>query len=57
VLADSIWASQIVTHGGLIIWHDYGNPTVEVTDVLDELQREGRDIQHVAGTWLAFERS
>jgi hypothetical protein len=26
-----------VRPGGIIIWHDYGNPTVEVTQVLDHL--------------------
>lgn len=56
VLADSIWASQIVTHGGLIIWHDYGNPTVEVTQVLNRLDNHKRDLHHVEGTWLVFEQ-
>ena len=56
VLADSIWAEAVVTHGGLIIWHDYGNPTVEVTHVLNKLDTHGRELHHVEGTWLVFEQ-
>jgi predicted O-methyltransferase YrrM len=55
VLADSIWAASIVTPGGLIIWHDYGNPTVEVTGALNRLGSQGRALHHVEGTWLVFE--
>ena len=55
VMADSKWAAEVVRPGGIIVWHDYGNPTVEVTEVLDWLRGEGRRIMHVAGTWLAFE--
>ena len=56
VREDSIWATQVVRHGGMIVWHDYQNPTVEVTGVLDALLAEGRALRHVAGTWLVFER-
>ena len=56
VEADSIWATEIVTHGGLIIWHDYGNPTVEVTGVLNRLDDHHRELYHVEGTWLVFEQ-
>lgn len=56
VLVDSLWAAAVVNPGGLIIWHDYGNPTVEVTGVLNKLSTSGRNIRHVSGTWLAFER-
>lgn len=55
VLQDSVWAAEIITVGGIIIWHDYGNPTVEVTGVLDGLRAQGRKLWHVSGTWLAFE--
>lgn len=55
VLVDSLWAAAIVNRGGLIIWHDYGNPTVEVTGVLNKLQ-QSHDLVHVEGTWLVFER-
>jgi predicted O-methyltransferase YrrM len=56
VLQDSIWASSVVRSGGIIIWHDYGNTPAEVTGVLDRLHAEGRDLTHVAGTSLVFER-
>jgi predicted O-methyltransferase YrrM len=56
VLADSIWAAEIVNEGGLIIWHDYGNPTVEVTEVLNKLDTHDRELHHVEGTWLVFEQ-
>ena len=56
VLIDSLWAAEIVNPGGLIIWHDYGNPTVEVTGVLNKLDNHGRELHHVAGTWLVFEQ-
>lgn len=52
---DSRWAAEVVRPGGMIVWHDYGNPTVEVTEVLDALQAGGRDIKQIVGTWLAFE--
>lgn len=55
VLQDSLWAAELIKGKGLIIWHDYGNPTVEVTQVLDELYAAGRYIRHITGTWLAFE--
>jgi predicted O-methyltransferase YrrM len=55
VLQDSRWAAEIVRPTGMIIWHDYGNPTVEVTKALDQLHDEGRKLWHVEGTWIAFE--
>ena len=57
VLIDSLWAAAIVNRGGLIVWHDYGNATVEVTGVLDRLDRNhDRELRHVSGTWLVFEQ-
>jgi predicted O-methyltransferase YrrM len=58
---NSVWrdtraATVLVERGSMIIWHDYGNATVQVTEVLDELHASGRNILHVEGTWLAFER-
>jgi predicted O-methyltransferase YrrM len=54
---DSALAGAIVRPGGIIIWHDYHDlGTVDVKPVLDALHRDGRDIVHVEGTWLAFER-
>lgn len=55
VLIDSIWAASILNPRGLIVWHDYGNPTVEVTGVLNKLSKS-RDLTHVSGTWLVYER-
>jgi predicted O-methyltransferase YrrM len=54
---DTQLARIITRPGGLIIWHDYHDKdTVDVRRVLDAQYAEGRKIQHVAGTWLAFER-
>lgn len=54
---DTVLARQLTHPGGLIIWHDYHNlETVDVRRVLDAQYADGRKIQHVAGTWLAFER-
>lgn len=47
---------SIVRPGGLIVYHDdNGLRTVDVSRVLDDLHERGADIQHVAGTWLAYE--
>jgi predicted O-methyltransferase YrrM len=57
VLADSQLAFHRIHSGGIIVWHDYGNYTVEVTQALDDLAGiDNHDIRHVEGTWLAFER-
>jgi predicted O-methyltransferase YrrM len=53
---DSDLARAIVSPGGIIIWHDYGNRGVEVTRVLELDHHRGHDIRHIEGTWLAFER-
>ena len=54
---DTAMARQIVRPGGIIIWHDYHDlGTVDVRDVLDEMHDAGSPIQHVADTWIAFER-
>lgn len=56
VLNDYALAKAIVRPGGIIVFHDdNGLRTVDVSDVLDDLCASGADIQHVAGTWLAFE--
>lgn len=55
VMKDYRLAKQLVREGGIIIFHDYENPTVEVTETLDELYKSGVDLKHVYGTWLAFE--
>jgi predicted O-methyltransferase YrrM len=56
VLEDSLWAASVVRPGGMIIWHDYGNTPAEVTGVLDGLHAEGRNLVHITGTSLVFER-
>lgn len=56
VRRDSDLARAIVNRGGIIIWHDASNESVEVRRVLEADYRQGCDIKHVDGTWLAFER-
>jgi predicted O-methyltransferase YrrM len=54
---DSALARALVRPGGIIVYHDYHElGTVDVKPVLDLLHRGGRNIEHVEGTWLAFER-
>jgi predicted O-methyltransferase YrrM len=54
---DSELARSLTRAGGIIVWHDYGNPAVEVTAVLDRLHQDERwPIHHVENTWLAFLR-
>ena len=54
VMRDSDSAGQLIRSPGIIVWHDYGNPYVEVTEALEELYANGWPIQHVADTWTAF---
>jgi hypothetical protein len=63
VLHDSALAFAALKERGIVLWHDYkrlddrGLPDpCNVSDVLEELQRDGEDIKHIAGTWLAMER-
>jgi len=57
VMNDYSLARKVVRPGGIIIFHDDNClPTVEVTQTLNDLCDEGREIVHVAGTWLAYER-
>jgi predicted O-methyltransferase YrrM len=55
VLKDYALAKRLVQKGGIIIFHDYMNSTVQATEAIDELHRRGSDLKHVEGTWLAFE--
>lgn len=56
VLHDSRLAHALVKRG-IVIWHDYLNSAVEVTEVLDLLHDdEGWPIKAISGTWLAFMR-
>ena len=57
VISDSELARSLLRPGGIIIWHDYGNPTVEVTKAIDCLLERGWPIERpVEGTWLVFMR-
>jgi predicted O-methyltransferase YrrM len=51
---DSALARAITKPGGVIIYHDYYNPGVEVQRALDKLHDGGWPLKHVEGTWLAF---
>ena len=53
---DSYLARVLTRPGGIIVWHDFGNPAVEVTQTLSGLSDKGWPIQSVNGTWLAFMR-
>ncbi|MGY3607668.1 MULTISPECIES: class I SAM-dependent methyltransferase [unclassified Bradyrhizobium] len=53
---DYALARAILNPGGIVIFHDdHGRDVVDVSTVLDDLQEEGEDVVHVAGTWLAFQ--
>jgi predicted O-methyltransferase YrrM len=54
VLHDSLLARRMVRAGGLIVWHDYGNEAVDVTEVLRQLAKDGWPLSEVCETWLAF---
>lgn len=56
VVHDTLLAYKCVRKGGLVVWHDYHQlGTVDVPYVLDKFAERGHRIEHVAGTWLAFE--
>jgi len=54
VMHDSDTAGGLIKPGGVIVYHDYQNPGVEVTEALDALHAAGWPLEHVAGTWIAF---
>jgi len=57
VLHDSRLARALIQSPGIIIWHDAGNPSVEVDAALDILRSEGwPPIFQVENSWLAFAR-
>jgi predicted O-methyltransferase YrrM len=57
VLHESRLARELVRPGGIICWHDFFNPDVEVTRALTSLQGEGWAINCVEDSWLAFLRA
>jgi predicted O-methyltransferase YrrM len=56
VTHESFLASKLVRPGGIIIWHDFQNPAVEVTGVLRRLEEQGWPIVGVKNSWLAYMR-
>jgi predicted O-methyltransferase YrrM len=53
---DTALARQLVSPGGIVIWHDYHNlGTVDVREVLDEFCAAGEEIFHIDGTWIAYQ--
>jgi len=57
VVHESHLARTLLRPGGIIVWHDYNNPAVEVTQALDMLRNEGWRIDCVENSWLAFMRA
>jgi predicted O-methyltransferase YrrM len=57
VIRDTDLARGLVRPGGIIVWHDAGNPAVEVTPVLERLSDQGWPIKHIENSWLAFVRT
>jgi len=57
VTYESMLAKELIRPGGIIVWHDYDNPSVEVTKSLDRLSDEFNwPIVSVHNSWLAFMR-
>jgi len=56
VLRESQVAKVLVRPGGIICWHDYTNPAVEVTAALKRLNALGWPIHCVRDSWLAYMR-
>ena len=56
VLHDTELAMAVVTHGGIIAWHDYNDsPENGVKTVVDKVNAEtGGRVVKVDGTWLCF---
>jgi len=56
VLHESRLAYRLMRGRGIIVWHDYGNTSVEVDFALNRLIAEGWPINAVEKCWLAFMR-
>jgi predicted O-methyltransferase YrrM len=56
VTHESKIARELIRPGGIIIWHDYQNPHVEVTEALRSLHEDGWPIVSVKNSWLAYMR-
>jgi hypothetical protein len=47
-------ARRLLRRPGIIVWHDWTNPNVQVTQALTQLTHEGWPIDCVDNSWLAF---
>lgn len=56
VIHESLIAKVLVRPGGIIVWHDFQNPSVEVTAALMSLYEQGWPIVSIRNSWLAFMR-
>lgn len=56
VLSDSRLAYSLLRPGGILVWHDYGNPSVEVTQAVAVLYQSGWPVSQVMDTWLTYVR-
>jgi predicted O-methyltransferase YrrM len=56
VLHESRLARELIRSPGIVVFHDYGNPAVEVTRALNQLYDRGWPIARVEHSWLAFMR-
>src|SRR6516162_7665373 len=54
VAHDSNLARALVRPRGVIVWHDAGNESVEVTQTLEALNSESWSIKQIDGSWLAY---
>ena len=53
---DSFLSRALIRPGGVIVWHDYNNPAVQVSEVLDRLSSQGWPITAIEDSWLAYLR-
>lgn len=56
VMHESKMANDLVREGGIIVWHDFTNAAVEVSQALNELHASGWPIESIEGSWLAYMR-
>jgi len=57
VITDYRMARRMVRKGGLILFHDYNNRSVDVTKALEDLhQNENRNLFNINGTMLVYEQ-
>lgn len=63
VMNDTALATEVVSKGGVIMWHDYkaadDRGRVDPCNTVEPIERiyaTGRPLVHIAGTWLVMER-